>query len=267
MSTVQPIRSSPPAGSRLGGFPVSMSEHRLQPAGCASPPQNINQAERLGSLIGGSLLLLSGLKRGKLSGLLLGLIGGSLVHRGVTGHCYGYQALGINTTERHPATAVPGQQGVKVQRTIAIQKTPSELFSFWRDLENLPRVMRHLESVQTLPGQRSRWVAKGPLGVQVQWEAEIINERADELIAWRSLPDGDIDTAGSVHFKPLGHDRGTALTISLKYNPPAGKAGDWLASLLGGSLEQELDEDLRRFKSFMETRVVPTTSGQASGRV
>src|SRR5438552_12278155 len=106
--------------------------------------------------------------------------------------------------------------------------------------------MRHLKNVQTLDNQRSHWVAEGALGKDVEWDAEIINERENEMLAWRSLPGGDIDTAGSVHFKPLGHDRGTQVTISMKYNPPAGRLGEALAELLGDGLEEKLDEDLRR---------------------
>ena len=115
--------------------------------------------------------------------------------------------------------------------------------------------MRHLWHVEAQDGGRSQWIAKGPLGTTVQWQAEILNEREPELIAWRSLPGGDVETAGSIHFKPLTDDRGTALTISMKYNPPAGKSGATLASLLGSGLQQELDEDLRQFKTALETGV------------
>lgn len=219
--------------------------------------QNVSQGERLLSVVGGSALVLAGLSRGKWSGLLLTASGGSLLYRGWTGHCHGYQALGIDTAKHNPATAVPAQTGVKVEKTVAVNGSPEELYRMWRELENLPQLMRHLERVEVIDTTRSHWTAKGPLGTSVQWEAEIINDREPELIAWRSLSGGDIETAGSVQFKPLGHDRGTAVQVSMKYNPPAGKVGATAASLLGGGLEQELEEDLRRFKSTMETGEAP----------
>jgi uncharacterized membrane protein len=233
-----------------------------RPARGASRPQNVGETERLISAVGGSVLLLAGIARGK---LLLSLFGGALIYRGWKGHCYCFEALGIDTAEHPQATAVPAQQGVKVEKSIAVNRSADELYSFWRSLENLPRVMRHLERVEVLDGNRSRWVAKGPLGKSLQWEAEIINEREPELIAWRSLPNSEVETAGSVHFQPLGHDRGTAVVVSLKYNPPSGKIGATIASLLGNGLEQELDEDLRQFKSTMEAGEVPTTEGQSRG--
>lgn len=233
--------------------------------GGPSRPQNISETERWISTGAGAALVAAGLLRGRLSGLLAAGIGAGLIYRGMSGHCYTYEMLGINTNDRNPATAVPAQEGRKVEKTIAINRSPSELFAFWRQLENLPRVMSNLVSVEQLDSQRSRWVAQGPLGRTVEWEAEIYNERPDEMIAWRSLPGGDVETAGSVHFKPLAHGRGTAVTVSMKYNPPAGKTGDRLATLLGSGLEQQLNEDLRNFKRMMEAGTIPTTAGQPTG--
>jgi uncharacterized membrane protein len=246
---------------RVGSEPSTSRRAR----GKAALPQNVSDGERFGSMAAGALLLLTGLPRGGLRGIVSILAGGGLLYRGITGHCHLYEALGVDTAERSPATAVPAHQGVKVEQTIAIQRSPAELYAFWRNLQNLPRVMRHLSSIEPLEGQRSRWVARGPMGSSVQWDAEIINERENELIAWRSLPGGDVETAGSVHFRPLNGDRGTAVAVSMKYNPPAGKVGHWLASLLGSSLQQELDEDLRAFKSLMETGAVVTTENQPRG--
>ncbi len=227
--------------------------------------QNVGEVERWGSLTAGALLVLAGLSRGRWSGLIMGLFGAGLLHRGITGHCYTYDMLGTGTAERNPATAVPAQEGVKVEQAIAIDLPPEQLFSFWRDVENLPRVMRHLKSVEAIDRQRSHWVAEGPMGVTVEWDAEIFNERENEMIAWRSLEGGDIETAGSVHFKPLGAGRGTAIDVSMKYNPPAGKLGHGIAWLMGSGLKQEMAEDLRRFKSFMETGEAPTSADQPRG--
>jgi uncharacterized membrane protein len=211
--------------------------------------------ERILSMAAGAGLAGLALARRRWDGLLLGAMGAGLLWRGYTGRCQCYAALGINTADHNPATAVPAQHGVKIEKTIKIHRPPEELYRFWRDLENLPQVMGHLKKVERIDSQRSHWVANGPLGKQVEWDAEIINERADDLIAWRSLPGGDIDTAGSVHFNRTA-DGGTELTLSMKYNPPAGKIGAQIVDWLGDGLEHKLDEDLKRFKATMESRAM-----------
>ncbi len=233
---------------------------------CGVPkPQNVGQGERAISAVAGVALLATGLARGRLSGLMLALAGGGLLYRGWTGHCQAFQAFGINTASHPDATVIPAQSGTKVERSMTINRPAQDLFDRWRDLEKLPEIMRHLKSVDVHDAQRSSWTADGPLGMSVTWEAEIFNERAPELIAWRSLPGSQIETVGSVRFQELQNGRGTVVTISLKYDPPGGKAGATLAWLLGSGAEQEIDEDLRRFKSRMETGEVPTIEGQSCG--
>jgi uncharacterized membrane protein len=228
-------------------------------AACTTP--NVGQTERWISLAAGGAMLLDGLRRG---GILELTLGGFLVYRGATGHCSMYQALGVNTArDAKSRTAVPAQQGFKYEKSIAINRHPEDLFDYWRNFENLPRVMRHLRSVTVQPGGRSHWVAAGPLGLQVEWDAEIINEEHGRLIAWRSLPGSTVDTAGSVHFDENASGRGTLLTVSLKYNPPGGQLGANIAWLMGASAEQEIEEDLRRFKQSMESSgsSQPATAG------
>jgi uncharacterized membrane protein len=215
-------------------------------------PRNISQVEQWASLGIGAGLLFAGLTRGKWSGLLTSLMGGALLHRGITGHCYAYGQFGIDTAEHHPSTAVPAQQGIKLEKAISIGRPAEELFRFWRNFENLPRIMRHLQKVEMQGNDRSHWVAEGVAGKCVEWDAEIINERENELIAWRSLPGGDIETAGSVHFKSLADGRGTTVVVSMKYNPPGGKLVANLAKFFGVGAEQQIAEDLRRFKQLME---------------
>jgi uncharacterized membrane protein len=219
--------------------------------------QNVGNLERAISVAAGLGLAASGLKRGRVSGLLLSAMGAGLVWRGLSGRCQCYAAFGINTAERNPATGVPAGEGFKLERTILVNRSPSELYEFWRRLENLPQVMRHLKYVETVDPQRSHWKAEGAFGADVEWDAEIINERPNELIAWRSLPGGDVDTAGSVHFRPRRQGKETEVTLSMKYNPPAGKMGAQAASLFGEGLEEKLDEDLNRFKEVMETGMPP----------
>jgi uncharacterized membrane protein len=192
--------------------------------------------------------------------LALTAVGAGFAWRAYTGHCQGYAMLGINNAERNPATAVPARQGIKLDKTMIVSRPAADLYRFWRRLENLPQVMRHLKSVRSIDSRHSRWVAEGAFGKDVEWDAEIINEREDEMIAWASLPNGDVETAGSVHFRSLPNGHGTEVVVSLKYNPPAGKMGAHLANLFGEGLEEKLNEDLATFKQVMETGMAPAPS-------
>lgn len=234
-------------------YPSSLGEG-YGSAGCPTCSlQNVGNMERVLSVAAGLGLAAAGLKRGRVSGLLLTAMGAGLAWRGVSGRCEMYRALGISTAEHSDAIGVPAQAGYRVERTLIVNRSPAELYRFWRRFENLPQVMRHLKYVETIDHGRSHWKAEGAFGREVEWDAEIINEREDELIAWRSIPGGDVDTAGSIRFRPLEHSAGTEVTISMKYNPPAGKLGATVASMLGDGLEKKLDEDLARFKEVMET--------------
>lgn len=239
------------------------SDDQMTAGGCqsgCSSEKNVGDTERAVSVAAGLGLAALGLARGRLSGLALGAMGAALVWRGYSGRCQCYAALGIDTSERNPATAVPAQHGYKLEKTIVVDAPPADLYKFWRRLDNLPKVMRHLKLVESIDNDHSHWVAEGAFGKDVEWDAEILNERENELIAWRSLPGGDVDTAGSIHFKPLRQHAATEVTLSMKYNPPAGKAGARIAALFGDGLEQKLDEDLQTFKQVMETGMEPSPS-------
>ncbi len=155
---------------------------------------------------------------------------------------------------------------VHVETSIAIDKSPEELYAFWRDFRNLPLFMKNLESVIELDERKSHWVAKGIGATRVEWDAEIYNEKENELIAWRSLENADVVNAGSVRFQrgPEGH--GTFVRVAVNYNPPAGKLGAAFVQLLGGEPSQLIKEDLRRLKQMMEAGEIATIDGQTSGR-
>jgi uncharacterized membrane protein len=216
---------------------------------------NVGEYERWLSAVAGGALAIYGLKRGSLSGLALTVAGGLFVYRGLTGHCGCYAALGINTAARPKGAqaSVAAGHGIRVDQAITIDRPPEELYRFWRDFANLPRVMSHLECVTALDDQRSRWMVRTPLGIPVEWEAVIHTQKENELISWRSLQGSEIDTAGSVHFKRLPDGRSTEIRIELKYNPPGEKLGDALAKIFGEAPEQQIWEDLIRFKRSMET--------------
>lgn len=155
---------------------------------------------------------------------------------------------------------------VHIETSIAIDRSPEELYAFWRDFTNLPVFMMNLEWVTQLDSTRSHWIANGPMGKRVEWDAEIYNEKENELIAWRSLENADVINAGSVRFQagPEGH--GTFVRVTVNYNPPAGAIGVSLAKLLGAEPEQLIKEDLRRLKQIMEAGEMATIDGQTSGR-
>jgi uncharacterized membrane protein len=146
-----------------------------------------------------------------------------------------------------------------------IDRPSEELFFFWRNFENLPRFMTHVQAVRKLDEKRSHWVVAGPGGRDVQWDAEIINEEPNKFIAWRSLANADVHNAGSVWFVPAPGQRGTEVRVSMEYIPPAGKIGSAIAWLFGETPRQQIQEDLRRFKQLMETGEIPTTAGQPRG--
>lgn len=229
---------------------------------------NLGNVERILSGLGGGIFLGIGfLQRGWI-GASIATVGGVLVFRGVSGHSFLYQALHIDTSEHKDqiATSIPHNQGLKVTRAVTIQKSPQELYHFWRNFENLPHFMQHLQSVTVQDSTHSHWTAKEPAGRGVSWDAEIIHEREDELIAWRSIGNANIDNAGSVHFTPAPGGRGTVVKVVLEYIPPAGKAGMLVAKLFGEDPDTQVREDLRHFKEMMEAGEIPTTKGQPSGR-
>lgn len=223
---------------------------------------NVGSAERQLSLAAGGILLIAGLARRSLPGLLTAGLGGGLLYRGATGHCHVYGALGRNTASRtRQKVDRELEHGIEVVETFLVDRPSNELYSFWRDVENLPKIMTHLESVQRIDDRRSHWVAKAPAiaGGAVEWDAEITSEKPDSLIAWRSVPNADVDNQGSIEFKRAPGDRGTAVRVKLKYAPPAGTVGQWIAKLLGNDPESSIREDLRNFKRFMEMGDVLTS--------
>jgi len=233
--------------------------------GSARDKENVGDTERLLSVVGGGLLALLGLRQGSWPGLGLAVAGGAMINRGVTGHCSLYNAMHVSTKEHGRLAAVGAGRGIKIVRATTIQKSAKELYTHWRDFDNLPRFMHHLVSVRTENGI-SHWVAHAPAGMTVEWDAEIVTDEPDRLIGWRSLSGSQIATAGSVHFNPLPHDRGTEVCVTLKYDPPGGKLGSWLAWVFGEEPGQQIREDLRRFKQWMETGEFATIEGQPSCR-
>lgn len=184
----------------------------------------------------------------------------------------GVTVLDVMASKAHSrngeGTAGAFERDLRVRKSVIIDRPAQELYQFWRNFENLPRVMHYLDSVRidNSNGKRSRWVAKAPAGTHVRWDAELTEDVPNERIAWRSLPGSNVDNRGVVRFQPAYGGRGTLVTVEMEYNPPAGGFGAIVAKLFHKDPVQEIGEAIRSFKQLMETGVVVTTKGQSAGR-
>lgn len=221
--------------------------------GAAESGVDLARAERWGAIAAGGVLAAFGLSRRNAPGLALAAGGGMLLAKSLT-----------TSLLAGGKRAETGR--VAVERAVTIDRPVAELYDYWRDFRNLPKVMTHLEAVTVIDERRSRWTAKAPLGGHVEWEAELVDDRPNERIAWRSLPDAAVPNSGEVRFRAAPGDRGTEIIVRLRYEPPAGAVGASVATLAFEEPDQQVREDLRRFKAIMETGEAPTTEGQSSGR-
>ena len=235
---------------------------------------NVGRQERWLSAIGGSALVFYGLKKRSWSSLALALLGSVFVYRGVTGHCPAYQALAFNTAEKRkeeggseetsggkasPASATLPESGwVEVEKNILIQKEPEAVYAFLKNVENLPLILDHLESVRGKNHRHSHWIAKATRGTGLDWEAETINEKPNQQIAWRAIEGGNIDNLLSVRLEPSGE--GTQVAFSLQYNKEQSLLGAAFARLFGDP-ESLLAGGLDRLKQILETE---TASSEAA---
>ena len=247
---------------------------RISTAHAPGAARNVAEPERVGSVALGATLVALGLRRRDAGGIAAAIVGGVLIHRGATGHCPLYQALGVSTGSSDAvledranrrgitgrAATVNARRAIKVERAVTIAAPRSALYAFWRRFENLPRFMEHLESVTTQGDGRSHWVAKAPAGRTVEWDAELVNDVPDNIIAWRSIGDPDVPNAGAVNFSDAPAGRGTIVRVTLDYEPPAGRVGALVARLFGEDPDRQVREDLRKFKQLMETGAVTTAA-------
>ncbi|MGH2521865.1 MAG: SRPBCC family protein [Anaerolineales bacterium] len=221
-------------------------------------------------LLGGLGLIAYGLKRRSWGGLGLALAGTSLTFHSATRAKYLLAAAHYfrQRRARTPSATMRRtiEKGITVERTVTINRSPEDLYRYWRNFENLPHFMRHLKSVRVMDDKRSHWVVQGPAGLSVEWDAEIVKEIENELIGWRSLENADVDNTGLVYFERLPSGRGARVKMVLRYAPPGGRVGAVFAKLFGRDAEHEVREDLRHFKQLMEAGETPTTEGQPSGR-
>ena len=214
-----------------------------------------------GTILGGSALAAYGLlKRRGILGLVLGGAGAAIAYRSI-------QKSGMlgNSMKRlmlHTGASSP----VELAASMTIERPVDEIYNYWHDFQNLPRVLGHIESVQMRDGDQMQWVAQLPGGMNLEWNARLLEDRPNELIAWQSIEGSDIYNEGFVTFRPVFGGEATEMHVRIIYRPPAGQLGARIARFFDTIQQQVIREDLRTFKQRLETGQVPTTAGQPSAR-
>lgn len=244
--------------------------------GMRTSSHNVANVERVGSVVIGAGLIAYGLRRRDGAGVVSAILGGAFITRGASGRCPVYRALGVSTgaaepvldAPRHPgvtgrAATVNARRAIKVERSVMIDVPRPVAYAFWRDLTNLPKFLEHLVAVQVESPSRSHWVAKAPGGNTVEWDAELVNDVPDSIIAWKSVGAPDIANAGAVNFSDAPAGRGTIVRVTLDYEPPGGPLGAVIASfarMFGEEPDRQVREDLRKLKQLMETGEITTSA-------
>lgn len=216
---------------------------------------------RWGSILGGSALLGYGfLRRNRLTDLVYMGLGAALVYRGIS------KSNALDRSFKRLALHTGATDSVELAASLTVERPVDELYSFWQELNNLPLVLRHVDSVEPIDDELSRWSVRLPTGVHLSWRAEIIEASDNELIAWQSVEGSDVYNEGFVTFQPVYDGEATEIHVRILYRPPAGEMGARIASFFEGLQEQYVREDLRSFKQLMEAGELPTTKGQPSAR-
>lgn len=219
----------------------------IKPYGSSSSYLSMPSLQKAAPLIAGSALAVFGLSRRSNLGLALAATGGLLAFLGSR----------VSRSEAQNESLARG--------SVLLNCSPEEAYRRYRNFEDLPTFMHHLDSVTKIGDQQYRWVAVGPLETKVQWDAEVVEDRKGEFISWRSLPGSELTAAGSVRFKSAPNGRGTVLTALTHFDHPAGKLGAAIAKLFAKDPSFLMQQDLRRFKALLETGEIPTTEGQTHG--
>jgi uncharacterized membrane protein len=227
---------------------------------------NVGNTERSLSAIGGAILAVYGLARGGRIHPGLALLAIEALYRGLTGHSFLYQALGINMAKSDPTISdVPGKKGIRVRRAMTINRSAEDLFNFWSNVEKAPMYMSLIESVSKTGERTSIWTAKSPLGNTVEWDSEVTQVNPPSLIAWQVKGTTMTASAGRVMFEPASNGRGTVVTLEMDFLNGVSQAGKRFGKLSTMLPEALTRETLRHFKELMEAGEVPTLSGQPVG--
>lgn len=230
---------------------------------------NVGELERIVSGVAGGLLAVSGLSllmRGHiLTGGVFGAAGTMMAYRSATGHCPAYEHLGVTDAADELDARAPWTRALELHASVAVHRPASELYTYWRQLESLPEIMKYLERVEVVDEQRSRWTARGPKNKPMSWEAVITSDVPNEHIAWTSTEESQAATSGSVQFVPIRDGNDTLVRIAMQYHPPAGALGALAAQIFGRFPSKLLDNDLKNFKATMEAGETIVTAGQPRG--
>ena len=222
---------------------------------------NVGTVERWASMFGGGYLAGAGIRKGGAGGALMGLVGAILLHRGATGHCNVYTALGVDTSSTGAKPADGGMPakgaagGVRLEASITVNRMAEELYAYWRDFSNAPSYMDRIISVRALDDRRSQWTAEGPRGAMIEWISDLSEDVPNRRLAWHSLPGSDLPNRGSVEFTP-GRLGETTVRHTLEFDPPGGMVGEAIARVMQGMTKEMVQADLRRFKTLMEAGTV-----------
>ncbi|MBD0296359.1 MAG: DUF2892 domain-containing protein [Flavisolibacter sp.] len=239
------------------------AENEFEPNQGGSGVVNVGDNERIISAAAGAFLVSSGFNsffRHPISALVKTVLGGILLYRGFSGHCPVYSSMGkTKGVSRTPA--------INIRTSLIVNKPKSEVYAFWRRLENLPLFMKHLASVTEIDSKHSHWEATIPGNIgKIKWNAEIVKEEEGYLIGWQSIPNSMINNAGKVVFNDALGGQGTELEVVISYHPPAGELGSGVAKLLNPVFEKIIRQDVMNFKEYIETKYTsPATTTNAGG--
>jgi len=258
----------------------SQNQIRKRNALDGQQPMNVGETERIVSMVGGAALLLYAVNRGSWPGLVAGVAGADLLYRGITGYCVIYDKMGMSTayeqpttgrliagrTANHKSSGAQSATGIHVHKAVTVNRPIEEVYDYWQNLDNLPNFMHHVQSVQRQGQSHSHWVVNVSPKLTLEWDAETTEARKNEVIGWRSLPGTTVENQGEVRFKPAPGQRGTEVHVTIAYQPPGGIIGETFARFIKGITEQQIKEDIRRFKHVLEAGEFPTIEGQPMGK-
>lgn len=230
---------------------------------------NIHEMERLVSILLGGALLTQGITRRPLVGLPLATVGGVLLYRGISGHSFLYQGFGMNTAERSKRSrARTGTGALELEHSITVKKPARDLQRYWREPQQLARIMEDFAEVTPVSEHRAHWRVRGPLGRTLKWDTQVVEDRPGELLRWESLEGAGLQSRGEVHFRPAPQDWGTETTLYLRVEPPGpgGLIAKTLAKRQGILVHLPMEKALRRFKSLAETGEIPTPEPNPASR-
>jgi uncharacterized membrane protein len=228
---------------------------------------NVNGVERAVSVLIGGMLVARGLKRRSLGGAMVALAGGGLLSRGITGHSTVYQKLNLHTAGGRTFRRTRARdEELEIMRAITIGKPADELYRLWRDPQIQPQIMADFADVAMDDKGHAHWAVRAPMGRRIEWDSEIVEERAGEMLRWQTREGAELPNEGSVRFRPAPGNRGTEVHLHVKFSPPGAMPVKGAMKLLGFIPKQMAYKALWRFKALAETGQIPSIKGQPAGR-